>query len=267
MNDDLSIKRLGWAGIQLTSGDHRLVIDLFETADAMAPFIEEVSGPLPSPDGPVDLALVTHLHADHADPGAMGRCLKGDGLVLRPEPAPGDDLDRAATVMAETGLASLDQEVRVVEKWETNEVGPFEVTAVPAVDGFGDPQTSWVVEVGGQRIFHGGDTVFHGGLWPIASRFKPFDAVFLPINGATCDFPHRQPPSPDPACLDPEQAALAADILGASVAIPIHYDGIHQPGIYEEMENPSGAFLEAASARGVETHILEPGEALDWATV
>lgn len=267
MKDELSIKRLGWAGIQLTCGEQRLVIDLFETADAMAPFIEEVSGPLPPPAGPVDVALVTHLHADHTDPAAIGRALKADGVVFRPAEAPGDDLDRVATVNAETGLASLDQEAIILAPWETRETGFFVITAVPSVDGFGDPQVSWVVEAGGQRIFHGGDTTFHGGLWPIASRFKPFDAAFLPINGAVCDFPHRQPPSPDPASLDPEQAALAADILGASVAVPIHYDGIYQPGIYEQVENPAGAFAEAASARGVATRILEPGEALDWALV
>jgi L-ascorbate metabolism protein UlaG (beta-lactamase superfamily) len=263
MKNELSIERLGWAGIQLTCDKHRLVIDLFETADAFKPFIDEVSGPLPSPTGPVDVALVTHLHADHTDPAAIGRALKKDGVVLRPAAAPGDDLDRAATALAEAGLASLEQAMTEVSPWDTHETGPFAITAVPAVDGFGDPQVSWVIEAGGRRIFHGGDTTFHGGFWPIASRFGPFDAAFLPINGAICDFPHRQPPSPDPVCLDPEQAALAADILGASVAIPIHYDGIHQPGLYEQAENPSGAFAEAASARGVDTLILEPGETLD----
>ncbi len=48
----------------------------------------------------------------------------------------------------------------------------------------------------GQRVFHGGDTMFHGCWWLIARRFSPFDAVFLPANGAVVDAPHLQPPSP-----------------------------------------------------------------------
>ncbi|MDQ2700275.1 MAG: MBL fold metallo-hydrolase, partial [Actinomycetota bacterium] len=148
MSENLEIQRLGWAGIQLTCGGYAIVIDLFENRHAFEPFLDEVSGPLPEPTVPVDAALVTHLHADHADPGAIGRALKDDGHVFRPGPAIGDDLDRASTAMAEAGLAELDAKTTVVEPWQQYEVGPFAVTAVPAVDGFGDPQTSWVVEAG-----------------------------------------------------------------------------------------------------------------------
>lgn len=264
MADELQIRRLGWAGLELTLGDDALVVDLFEDRYAMAPFIEEVTGPLPPPSKPAMAALVTHLHADHTDAGAIGRALEPDGLVMRPEPAAGDDLDRAATAAAEAGLATVAATTRTVAPWESHAIGPFEATPVPAVDGFGDPQVSWVIQAGGRRILHGGDTLFHGAWWPIASRFKPFDAVFLPINGPVCDFPHRQPPSPFPACLDPEQAAVAASILGAQVAVPIHYDGIHQAGLYEQVSEPSESFARAASERGVQTAILEPGDWLEW---
>ena len=75
MEEELEVRRLGWAGIQLTFDNHDLVIDLFEERNAFAPFIEEVTGELPPPSGPVDVALVPHLHADHTDPGATGRSL------------------------------------------------------------------------------------------------------------------------------------------------------------------------------------------------
>src|SRR5881398_3583524 len=58
----------------------------------------------------------------------------------------------------------------------------------------------------------------------IRMRCGPFDAVFLPVNGAVCEFPHRTPSSPLPADLDPEQAAVAAELLETPVAVPIHYD-------------------------------------------
>lgn len=264
MKDELVVKRLGWAGIQLAVGDQRLVIDLFEERNAMAPFIEEVTGPLPAPDGPVDVALVTHLHADHTDPVALGRALVDDGLVLRPAPAPGNDWDRVATAAAEAGLAAGKAKVVTVEPWQTHELGAFTATAVPASDGFGDPQISWVVEAAGRRIFHGGDTIYHGAWWPIASRFKPFDAVFLPVNGATCDFPHRQPPSPFLASMDPAQAAAAAFMLGADLAVPIHYDGIDIPGLYEPTPDAAAAFESAAAEHGVATMVLEAGAELAW---
>ncbi len=264
MRDELLVRRLGWAGVELTFDEDTLVVDLFEDRYAMAPVIGEVTGPLPAPSTRAAGALVTHLHADHADAAAISRALTADGLVLRPEPAPGDDLDRAATAAAEAGLASTAATVRIVTAWESCSVGPFAVTAVPAVDGFGDPQVSWVIEAANRRVLHGGDTVFHGAWWSIASRFKPFDAVFLPVNGAVCDFPHRQPPSPLPATLDPFQAAVAAAVLGARVAVPIHYDAIHQPGVYEQASHPVQSFAAAAAERSVETRILEPGEWLGW---
>jgi L-ascorbate metabolism protein UlaG (beta-lactamase superfamily) len=262
---ELQIRRLGWAGIELRAAGRSLVIDLFEDRHAMAPLIEEVTGPLPAPSAPVDVALVTHLHADHADPAAIGRAARPGVRVLRPGPAPGTDLDRAATIQAEQGLATLEAEVEVLEPWETREAGPFRVTAVPAVDGFGDPQVSWVVETAGRRILHGGDTMFHGAWWPIASRFKPFDAVFLPINGPICNFPHRLPPSPFPVAMTPEQAAAAATMLGTELAVPIHYDGIEVPGLYEQELDPAGSFVAAAARHRLESRILAPGELLTWA--
>lgn len=262
MENEPEVRRLGWAGVEMKFEGETLVVDLFEERNAFAPFIEEVAGELPAPAGQVDVALVTHLHADHTDPAAIGRSLKPGGKVLRPDPAPGNDLDRASTMMAEQGLAGLDADVEVAELWQTRTVGPFEVTAVPAVDGFGDPQYSWVIEAGEKTFFHGGDTMFHGAWWPIASRFDSIDMAFLPINGADCNFPHRQPKSPYPVCLDPEAAAAAASLLKAKAVVPIHYDGIHQAGIYEQTEDPEGRFLAAARERGFDALVLKPGETL-----
>lgn len=262
MNNEPEVRRLGWAGVEMKFEGEILVVDLFQERHAMAPFIEVVTGELPAPTGPVDLALVTHLHADHTDPAAIGRALKPGGRLLRPDPAPGDALDRAATANAEAGLAGLDADVEVAELWQTQTIGPFEVTAVPAVDGFGDPQYSWIIEAGEKTFFHGGDTMFHGAWWPIASRFDSIDVAFLPINGADCNFPHRQPKSPYPACLDSEAAAVAAAMLKARTVVPIHYDEIHQPGIYEQTEDPEGRFLAAARENGFEARVLRPGELL-----
>ena len=174
-------------------------------------------------------------------------------------------METAATMQAEAALGEAGVATRVLEPWQSERIGSFTVTAVPAADGFGDPQVSWVIEGGGRRIFHGGDTVLHGSWWLIAMRHGPFDAVFLPVNGAMCDFPHRQPPSPLPCTMDPVQAAAAARLLQAGVAVPIHYDTIHRPPVYAQVDRPAEAFLAAAEAQGVTARVLEPGQALGWA--
>lgn len=103
--------------------------------------------------------------------------------------------------------------------WEPQLLGDFTATAVPASDGYGDPQASWVVSAGGRRIFHGGDTLWHGHWWRIGRQFGPFDAAFLPVNGV--HFGWRKPVSGQPGVLTPEQAvAAAAIILGAPTGAP-----------------------------------------------
>jgi L-ascorbate metabolism protein UlaG (beta-lactamase superfamily) len=75
-------------------------------------------------------------------------------------------------------------------------------------------------------------------------------------------FPHRRPASPLPAALDPEQAALAAEILQARLAIPIHADGYEIDGVYRPVPEAAAAFAQRAT---VPVRILEPGEGIELA--
>ena len=115
---------LGWAGVELADGDATLVIDplLDPTAlyAAVGDAANNVSWPQvtsPSPGTAVG-ALVTHLHRDHADAGALTRALAPGAPVLVPgersldaSPAPGlaqatDELARAGlTLRADRALA------------------------------------------------------------------------------------------------------------------------------------------------------------------
>ena len=67
--------------------------------------------------------------------------------------------------------------------------------------------------------------------WRMAMRHGPFDLVLPPVNAARIRFPHRQPPSPIPAALDADQAAIACEILGALLAVPIHHPGYAGDGV------------------------------------
>ncbi len=258
------VRRLGWAGLEVMAGGASVVVDPLADRTSMEAVVGQVRGPLPQPaQSSAAAGLVTHLHLDHTDAPALAAALQAEAPVLRPARAEGRGLETIATVGAEEALEQRDLAQRVLAAWDTASISAFTVTAVPAVDGFGDPQVSWVIEAGGRRILHAGDTLFHGSWWLIAMRHGPFDAVFLPVNGAVCDLPHRQPPSPLAATMDPDQAAAAAHLLGARLAVPIHYDAIHHPPAYAQTDRPAERFHDAARRAGVAASVMEPGEVVE----
>jgi len=264
---------LGWAGAELEADGATVVIDPLDDAGAVFAPLGELSAGTPVPDVvPASLAtavagLVTHLHRDHADARALAAALAPGAPVLTPPAGGGGPLEGLALAQAEHefGAAGLDR--REVTPWDAVTAGPFTLTALPAVDGVGDPQVAWLVESAGVRVLHLGDTMFHGFWWRMALRHGPFDVVLVPVNGAVVGFPHRTPASPLPVALDPAQAALAAELLGARLAIPIHAEGYEIDGVYRPVADAAHRFADAAAERGVAVRILEPGETIDVAAV
>ena len=84
--------------------------------------------------------------------------------------------------------------------------------------------------------------------------------VLTPINGPTVCFPHCQPPSPFPSPLDDRHAAVAARLLGAKVAIPMHYNGFHIDGLYQTQPDELSRFLNAAAEESYKAAALKQGE-------
>lgn len=252
----MEIRRLGWAGIELSTQGSSLVVDFvrdFALLTATQPH-----GAFVDPAHPAIAALVTHLHEDHTDVTAIESAVGPRGLVLRPEPFTATVQEAPFTEAAEAQLVNSSLRVQTVTAWHRIDLGPFTITAVPAVDGLGDPQVNWVIEADGQRVFHGGDTMFHGYWWLIARRLGPIDLAALPVNGATVDVPHLQPPSSSPAVMTPEQAAQAAAILRAKAVIPMHF-GVHQPPGYVEETDPVDRLIEAAGHHAIQVRTLDPG--------
>jgi L-ascorbate metabolism protein UlaG (beta-lactamase superfamily) len=215
----------------------------------------------PAAAGRAVAGLVSHLHRDHTDAGALTGALAPGAVVHHPAPVEQDGNLALAQAEYELGAAELPR--RAAATWESLSVGSFTCTALPAVDGLGDPQVSWLVEAGGRRILQLGDTVFHGGWWQMVRRAGPFDVVLAPINGAIVDFPHQQPPSPLPAAMEPEQAALAGELLGARTVVPIHYGGFALEPHYRPIEDARERFEAAARGRPYTAAPLAPGETLD----
>jgi L-ascorbate metabolism protein UlaG (beta-lactamase superfamily) len=271
----VQVRWLGWAGVEIEDGDGATVV-VDPLADAGATFAglgdaaERAAVPRVVPargEGRAVAGCVTHLHRDHADAAALARALAPGAVVHEPPRAGGEDLENLGVAQAEAELDSAGLERHRAAPWERVEAGPFGLTALPAVDGLGDPQLSWLVETGGTRVLHLGDTMFHGYWWRMAQRHGPFDLVLAPINGAVVRFPHRRPASPLPVALDPEQAALAGELVGARAVMPIHYDGYAADPWYRPVPDALERFTRAAAERPYALQVLDVGESLDLSAV
>jgi L-ascorbate metabolism protein UlaG (beta-lactamase superfamily) len=266
----MKVRLLGWAGVEIEAGGATVVIDaLADPGATFAPLGEQAQGVqlpdvvAPEAQGSAVAGLVSHLHRDHTDAGALAAALAEDATVYEPAWPGGADFENLALAQASAELDQAELRRQAVEVWESIDVGPFTLTALPAVDGLGDPQVSWVVEADGQRVLHLGDTIFHGYWWRMAQHHGPFDLVFAPINGAVVNFPHLQPPSPLAAAMEPEQAAIAAEALGAGTLIPMHYGGFEIDPFYLPLADPLERFQAAVAGRDYATRVIEPGERVE----
>lgn len=244
----MNITRLNWAGIRISDEITSIAIDpvcnvneeLFGKSKVDHVSIYEC--------GDVDAVFVTHLHSDHFDPDTIRRAYG----VHVPTYVPKCSIETARN----TGLSA----VFGVEVGDAVSVGGLQVTATYAVDGLGDAQCSWVVTDGDTTIFHGGDTLWHGYWWRIAAQYGPFDAVFLPVNGAIVEEPGLVP-SGEPICMTPEQAVAASVILHTKTLVPIHFQDFHNPPMYNETADCATRLTAIARTKAVPIAIYQPGEA------
>jgi L-ascorbate metabolism protein UlaG (beta-lactamase superfamily) len=239
----MRIRWLGWAGAEIEAQGDRVVVDPLQDAAAVFAWLGKRVRAIRLPEvvqaQPEAVAgLVTHLHRDHADAAALCTALRAGATVYEPIDYGGEGRERLAVVRADHELTAAGLARQTAAAWTRTRAGAFTLTALPAVDGTGDPQVSWLLEADGKRVLHLGDTMWHGWWWRIGERYGPPDVVLAPINGARLSFPHRQPSSPLPGAMEPEQAALAAELLQAGRLVPIHYGAYDLPGIYEPVSDP-----------------------------
>ena len=248
----MRISRLSWAGIRIELSGARLLLDAFSDIASVRSYLGKPRMPvvLAADHGSIDFALVTHLHPDHYDPTTLRQSLTPTGRVVCDR--------RVAGKIEKDGLP-----VMAVDLEQPIPLGPARVVAVPAVDGFGYDQVSWVVEAEGKKIIHCGDTLWHGYWWQIRRQHGPFDVAFLPINGAVAQFAGMQA-SGIPACMTPREAAAAGALLGARLLCPIHYGMFDSPPLYAEHPDAEQTFLKEVSGRGLRAHVVAPSSSVPF---
>ncbi|MFI9544335.1 MBL fold metallo-hydrolase [Streptomyces sp. NPDC052016] len=210
-------------------------------------------GAPPPPDAwRADVALVSHLHADHLHVPSLARLAPGTRLLV-PRGAP----------RAVPGLRRL-AHLRRIEMAPGDEVsvGGVRIRAVPArhdgrrlpVGPHRSPALGYVVE-GAARTYFAGDT---GLFEDMAKEVGPVDVALLPVGGWG--------PYLGEGHLDAGRAAEALARLAPRGAVPVHYGTYWPIGMDavrpHEFHAPGDEFVRLAAERAPEVavHRLGHGE-------
>jgi len=218
----VTIEALGHSGFLVSDGSHTVAIDPFLTGN---PAAKRDAASIRC-----DAICVTHGHADHfSDVPAIARA-------------------NGATVYSSFEICNFLGE-QSHDKVEPGNPGgriaaPFGFVAFTqafhssSLDGryMGMPM-GVVVGIGGRSIYHLGDTALFGDLRLLGELYEP-DVAMVPVG--------------DRFTMGPEHGKLAAEWVGAPIAIPIHY------GTWPLLASDISAFAPS----GVEVRALGAGETL-----
>ena len=243
----------GHATCTVTDADVRVLTDpLFARRLA---HLRRRRGAVPPPDAwQAEVALVSHLHADHLHVPSLARLAPGTHLLV-PRGAP----------RQVPGLRRLTHlRVDEVAPGDERRIGDLLIRAVPALhDGrrlpvgpHRSPALGYVVE-GSARTYFAGDT----GLFDdMAKEVGPVDVALLPVGGWG--------PYLGEGHLDAGRAARALAQLSPRSAVPVHYGTYWPIGMDvvrpHEFHAPGAEFVRwaAAFAPEVDVHRLEHGESV-----
>ncbi len=141
-----------------------------------------------------DIILITHEHYDHCSPADIEKIRSNETTIVCNEKVAG----------------KVQGSVEIIAEGEELEVKGVKIRAVPAYNanksfhpkGLG---LGFVLELGGKKIYHAGDT----DLIPEMSSLGATDIAMLPVGGTYT--------------MNAEEAAKAAETIGAKIAVPMHY--------------------------------------------
>lgn len=194
-----------------------------------------------SPDEFTDVTavLVTHGGFDHL--GDAPDIASRNDAELICDPATGMVLDDRGfpEELLQTTISGAEHQR---DGWKLKTVEARHVSAF-ADEGIAGPALGYIVEIGGETVYHLGDTSIFGDLELFGELYEPTVSL-VPVGEAEGYFTE----------LHPDEAALAAEWLGSDTVIPMHYP----PG-----SDKPNRFKEHCLERGLEestVHLATPGE-------
>jgi L-ascorbate metabolism protein UlaG (beta-lactamase superfamily) len=219
-----TITALGQAGVRLHWPSAVIYIDPYLTnyvADQFGPELARMEPAPMSPDQVSDAAwiLITHGHADHADPTTLGpianaspRCRFLCPLVVRPILlAAGISNERIVTV-ADTSSVDLAPGVSV------RPIPAAHLTVERDTEGF-LACVGYLVKAGGVTLYHAGDTIPDREIFA-ALKHEAIDVALLPVNERN----YYRAEAGIIGNMSVREAFAMAKDLSVKTLVPIHWD-------------------------------------------
>ncbi|MFD0587277.1 metal-dependent hydrolase [Paenibacillus sp. GCM10027627] len=225
----LTIQFHGHSCIQLTDGEHSLIIDPFLSQNPLAVTKPE--------DIRVQHVLLTHAHGDHILDAAQIARSNDATIVAIPELASYMSWQGAKTNdMNIGGRISIGYaEVQMVQAFHSSGIIDHKKQQII----YAGMPAGFVIRWNGYTIYHAGDTNLFLDMKLIGER-NQIDVAFLPIG--------------DHYTMGPEDAALAAEWLQAKLVVPLHYD------TFEVIRQDEEAYVELLKSRKIKGKVLKPGD-------
>jgi N-acyl-phosphatidylethanolamine-hydrolysing phospholipase D len=183
------------------------------------------------------LVLLSHNHYDHLDRWTVRRLPDG------------------ARWLVPLGLGRIvrrmgAREVRELDWWDEWEDGPFHLTCLPAQhwsNRLSQPRNgslwcSWLIGVGGRRVYFAGDSGWFPGFAEYGRKFGPIVAAMLPIGAYEPRWFMRY------QHIDPAEAVAAAKALRARQLVAMHWGTFVLTD--EPLDEPPRALARAVGAAG-----------------
>ncbi|MFZ4929273.1 MBL fold metallo-hydrolase [Chryseobacterium sp. Mn2064] len=250
----MEIQKLNWAGIKLTTQNKTILIDAVEDFSYYKPVLGEAANELIvfSDNVQADYIIFTHMHLDHFDKSVIEKCLKKDGKLI---------VYSALESLVREHVENV--EIVALNLNETFTENNITFKPVYAMDGIGDMQSSWIVEDGSTKIFHGGDTIWHNQFWKLGKENEDINYAFLPVNGVVVNFEIvGLEYSPIAASLNIKEAFSAARLLHAQKLVPIHYGLFSHEQCYIPQQFDDKDLQQYSAETKQEYLILNDGEVL-----
>lgn len=217
--DTLQATWLGHASVMLKQGQMKIITDpVFSDIVSPVSFL----GPKRYTDinpiegvniGYVDAVIISHNHYDHLDEKAIKALKQRVGMFIVPL--------GVGQYLEKWGVEPL----RIIElDWYQSVSMPnIKITATPAQHrsgrGYYDTNktfwASYVIEMGGHRVFFSGDSGYMEQFKQIGHEFGPFDLALIDIGAYNAKWAYSH--------MTPEQAVQASEDLGGGLVLPIHW--------------------------------------------
>ncbi|WP_134685428.1 metal-dependent hydrolase [Brevibacillus migulae] len=221
----------GHSCIQITEGEHSLIIDPFLNGNPVAVTKPE--------DVRVQHILLTHGHGDHIG-DAVQIAKQNDATIISiVELASYLGWQGAKTVGINLGgsYALPIGRVKMTHAFHSSAVTTDEDQNIVYLGMPG----GFLLEIGGKTIYHAGDTGLFGDM-KMLGELNQIDLAFLPIG--------------DHYTMGPKDAVIAAQWLNAKHVVPIHFNTF--PPIKQDGEQ----FVAALAEKNIKGTVVKPGESI-----